>query len=222
MWRRLCLVDCLLIDFNSGAQSMTHSISGNIGNKKGSTYQNEILGHIFPLCTNVLLRLRKEQNHTLHVCTSEEHVQDNAAEYNWRIFIPQYVHISKLHYFSIPYIDLAYKRLSELLKKLLLITSSRMIICSWPCGPLCLGGSCHDIEPKETLTGQLSSNETHMRLKFASFPQISPRLFCQLVKVDIDLRKMNATNTGNTITLTWGQKRLEKQHGRASQIRFDR
>ena len=65
---------------------------------------------------------------------------------------------------------------------LLLITSSRMIICSWPCGPLCLGGSSHDIEPKETLTGQLSSNETHMRLKFASFPQISPRLFCQLVK----------------------------------------
>ena len=110
MWRRLCLVDCLLIDFNSGAQSMTHSISGNIGNKRGSTYQNEILVHIFPLCTNALLRLRKGQNDTLHVCTSEEHVQDNAAEYNWRIFIPQYVHISKVHYFSIPYIDLAYKR----------------------------------------------------------------------------------------------------------------
>ena len=53
MWRRLCLVDCLLIDFNSGAQSMTHSISGNIGNKRGSTYQNEILGHIFAFCTTL-------------------------------------------------------------------------------------------------------------------------------------------------------------------------
>ena len=86
MWRRLCLVDCLLIDFNSGAQSMTHSISGNIGNERGSTYQNEILG------TNVLVRLRKEQNDTLHVCASEEHMEQNVAKYNWRIFI-QYVHI---------------------------------------------------------------------------------------------------------------------------------
>ena len=87
-----------------------------------------------------------------------------------------------MHYFSIPYMDLAYRRLSELLKILLLITSSRMIFCWWSCGLLCLGGSRPDIEPKETLTGQLSSNETRMRLKFASFPQISPRLFCQLVK----------------------------------------
>ena len=43
------------------------------------------------------------------------------------------------------------------------------------------------IEPKETLTIQLSSNETHMRLKFASFPQTSPRLFCQIL-IDYDLR----------------------------------
>ena len=92
MWRRLCLVDCLLIDFNSGAQSMTHSISGNIGNKRGSTYQNEILGHIFPFGTNVLVRFRKGQNDTLHVCASEEHMEQNVAKYNWRIFI-QYVHI---------------------------------------------------------------------------------------------------------------------------------
>ena len=69
----------------------------------------------------------------------------------------------------------------EMLTRLLLITST-MIIHSRPCGPLCLGGSRHDIEPKETLTGQLSSNETHMRPKFAFFPQNSSRLFCQLVK----------------------------------------
>ena len=97
MWRRLCLVDCLLIDFNSGAQSMTHSISGNIGNKRGSTYQNEILGHIFPFGTNVLVRLRKGQNDTLHVCASEEHMEQNVAKYNWRIFI-QYVHIWRCNY----------------------------------------------------------------------------------------------------------------------------
>ena len=121
MWRRLCLVDCLLIDFNSGAQSMTHSISGNIGNKRGSTYQNEILGHIFPFCTNVLLR---ERGKLIHCTTAKVRnmciVQDNAAEYNWYLIIPQYVHICKVHYFSIPYMDLAYRLYSELLKILLL------------------------------------------------------------------------------------------------------